>query len=223
MTTGLQGFKPTPETERAMRIRQIFDRTCANIRADTDLSDSGKQRAMAAAYLKCAVSLAEIRAAESDATAARRSALELQVFGIGPGGPMAAADYRDAQDRAEQSTQPKEALRLLDRTTRTGDETLAKAIASHAVEMGWSMVLDQYASTRQSVHDALAELRRIDSETADSAARLARGAIYAPTKPPELKRLTNSMIGTLAATNDYPNATAGSIVTARSGQSVLGR
>jgi hypothetical protein len=221
MTSGLQGFRPTPETESAMRIRQTFDKTCAGIRADDDLSDFGKQRAMAAAYLKCAAALGEIRTGESDAIAARRSALELQVFGIGSSNPMAAADYRDAQDRAEQSAQPRDALKLLDRTARTGDETLAKAIASHAAEMGWSTVLDNYATTRPAVRDALAELRQIDSETADTTGQFTRGVIYTPPKPPELQRFTNSMIKTMATANDDPSATAGTI--ARSAQTFLGR
>ena len=91
---------------------------------------------MAAVWLKCRATLAEIRATEINAITARHSFLEGQLFGIDSGGPMAATDYRDAQDRAEQSAQPKDAFKLLDRTTRTQDETLAKAVAAHAVEQG---------------------------------------------------------------------------------------
>jgi hypothetical protein len=223
VTTGLQGFRPTPATQSAMRIRQTFDKTVAGIRTDDDLSDFGKQRAMAAAYLKCADALAEIRTGESDAIAARRTELEQQIFGIGSTDPMAAMDYRDALDTAEKSNQPKDALTKLARITRTKDETLAKAIASHAVEMGWSGVLDAYAADRPAVRDALAELRQIDSETADLTGQFARGVIYSPQKPPELQRFTNSMIKTMATANDDPSATAGSIATARGGQTFLGR
>ena len=209
MTSGLQGFRPTNETQRAMRVRQTFDKTCADIRADPDVSDLGKVKAMAAAWLKCRATLDDIRITETDAIAARRSFLEGQLFGIGSGGPIAAADYRDAQDRAEQSAKPMDALRLLDRTTRTQDETLAKAVAAHAVEQGWSNVLDRYAATRPAARDALAELRRIDTETNSGTSILGRGAIYNPTKPPELARYSDSMIRTLATQNDDPAATAG--------------
>ena len=209
MTSGLQGFQSTEETQRAMRVWQTMDKTCAGIRADPNLSDLGKQRAMAVAYVKCAATLAEIRATETDTIAARRSFLEGKLFGIGSVNPMAAADYRDAQDRAEKSVQPKDALKLLDRTTRTQDETLAKAVAAHAVEQGWSGVLDRYAATRPEAQDALGELRQIDAQTSDSTAIIGRGAIYSPRMPPELARLSNSMIRTLAEQNDDPAATAG--------------
>jgi hypothetical protein len=144
---GLIGFKPTVETQAAMRIRETFTKTCSEIRGDPDLSITGKEKAMSAGYLKCSAALREIRAAETDAIVARRTALELQLFGVGPGGPLASADYRDAQDRAEQCAQPKDALKLLDRVTRTGDETLAKAVAGYAVEQGWTNVLDYYAES----------------------------------------------------------------------------
>ena len=213
MTAGLQGFRPTEDTQRAMRVRQTFDKTCAGIRFDPDLSDTGKAKAMAAAWLKCRATLDEIRATETNAITARRSFLEGQLFGIGSGGPMAATDYRDAQDRAEQSAQPKDAFKLLDRTTRTQDETLAKAVAAHAVEQGWSDVLDRYAATRPAAQDALAELRWIDAETGNATARIGRDAIYNPNKPLELARYSDSMIRTLATQNDDPGATAG--ITAR--------
>ena len=201
-TAGLRGFKPTPETQQGMRIRAAFDKTCATIRANTELSDLGKQRAMAAAWLKTRASLAEIQATETRAVVARRAELELQIFGIGTGGPAAAADYRDAQDRAERCAQPADALRLLNRTTRTGDETLAKAIAGFSVEQGWTGVLDHYASTRPAVRDALAELQQIDHDAADAGSHIARGAIYTPTKPAELQRFSDLMITDLATTND---------------------
>ncbi|MGH3810272.1 MAG: hypothetical protein ACRDRU_27360 [Pseudonocardiaceae bacterium] len=207
-----------------MRVRQTSEKTYAGIRADPNLSDVGKRKAMAAAWLKCSTTLAEIRATETDAVAARRSFLEGQLFGIGSGGPMAAADYRDAQDRAEQSAQPKDAFKLLDRTTRTQDETLAKAVAAHAVEQGWCDVLDRYAATRPAVRDALAELRWIDAEMGSSTARIGRDAIYTPNKPPELARYSDSMIRTLATENDDPAATSG--IAARAGSAfntALGR
>lgn len=68
------------------RLRQAFDETCAGIRSDPDLSDVGKRAAMATAWLKHSATLAEIRATESDAIAARRAALENQLFGCGQGG-----------------------------------------------------------------------------------------------------------------------------------------
>jgi len=46
VTTGLYGFRPTLETRQAMLIRQTFDKTCAGIRADPDLSEVGKEKAM---------------------------------------------------------------------------------------------------------------------------------------------------------------------------------
>lgn len=217
MTSGLQGFRPTPQTERALRLRQAADKTYATIRADPNLSDIGKQKAMAAAWLKSNATLAEIQDAENDDIAARRSALEIQLFGIGPGGPVAAADYRDALDRAEQCTKPKDAFRLLDRVTRTRDETLAKAVAAYAVEQGWSDVLDRYAATRPNVQDTLAELRKIDADASSGTARLGRSAIYNTPKPRELQHLTTPMIQTLATqSGDDLDTTAGVATAARS-------
>jgi hypothetical protein len=83
VTSGLRGFRPTTETQRAMQVRQAFDKTCADIRFDPDLSGTGKVTAMAAAWFQCKATLDEIRATEADAIAARRSLFEGQLFGRG--------------------------------------------------------------------------------------------------------------------------------------------
>jgi hypothetical protein len=61
----------------------VFDKTCADIRFDPDLSATGKVKAMAAAWFSCKATLDEIRATETDAIAARRSFLESHLFGRG--------------------------------------------------------------------------------------------------------------------------------------------
>lgn len=210
---GLAGFTPTPETQRAMQIRQKLDKTCSAIRNDPRLTELSKQQDMAAAWLECKAALAEIRAAETDAIAARRSKLEGQLFGVGSASPMAAADYRDAQDRAERCKDQRDALRLLDRTTITHDETLAKAIASYAVEQNWSEVLNAYAATRPAAQEALAELRAIDTLTSDSTQQIGRGAIYSPMIPRELQHLTPAMISELAVQRDEGVATNAALKT----------
>lgn len=210
---GLKGFRPSPETNRATKIRQQFDQTCAHIRADPDRSAEGKRKAMAAAWLQVTHALNEIRVAEEDAITARRARLQRQLFGVADD-PMSRADYRAAQDTAEQAAADKGVkgvARLLDRAlTRTFDTSLAKACAAIAVErgLGWEHIISSYVAARPADRDALAELRDIDNQAADTHNRISRQAVYQPRKPPELARLGAAQIAALAAANDDPAATA---------------
>ena len=57
---------------------------------------------------------------------------------------MSAADYRDALDRAERCEDDASARQLFERAQRTGDITLAKALATVGVEKGWTGITSEF-------------------------------------------------------------------------------
>lgn len=207
--------EPTIDNIRERLARELD--TIANRR---EWSPHARQVAAAAAWAR-AQDAAQTLAQNSVKTVAnRRLALERKIFGnTSNSDAQTAMSRRDAQDRAEQIDNPAEALRLLQRAERAGDELLCQAIASRAGDFAatqvdantpggksWSTVLDAYAQTRPDVAEALQEMTALP--TIDRPSRTLRslgdqlrhsGEYLVPT-PTQLTGMDEHRIRALAAT-----------------------
>jgi hypothetical protein len=178
-----------------------YGKQLERVRRDPNLSDVGKQRAMAKLYVQTRDDVAMMREAADRAYRTRYSQLESVAFGIHAqsSDPSAAISLRDALDRAAQVANPDEARQLLNRAVVTGDETLARAIALTAYsnqgpqDLGdhWAAVYDHYRQAqpaqRQKVLDELDTLRQADSKQARFADALSTGV----SRPTELANVGN--------------------------------
>jgi hypothetical protein len=123
---------PDEVAEQAAGIQENYNSQVTKIKADRDLSDEGKVKLLAKAYVQTADTMAELQqsyeAREAKETEDRNRAL----FGADSVRGADAVLLRDASDRAAQLGSGHEALAALQRAELTGDEVLVRAIAAHA-------------------------------------------------------------------------------------------
>ncbi len=77
-------------------------------------------------------------------------------------GDAATLSLRDAQQRVASLKTPAQVLMLLATAERTGDDTLACAVAAYAWDRSWTQVLDAYAAERPGVLEKFHELDSLD-------------------------------------------------------------
>lgn len=201
------------------QVHAQLDKELRDIAAQRAWSDHAKQVATAAAWTRAQDAAQALSEARVKAIADRRRTLERKAFGH-PGNVdgQTALSRRDAADRAAMIEDPAEALTLLKRCGRSGDEHLAQAIAAHAMdyastsvdantprEKRWSTVVESYAAERPEVAEVLQEMS--DLPLVDNDRRTSRGVqdrfahaghFLVPT-PSSLSRMDEHKIRTLAA------------------------
>ncbi|WP_030543103.1 hypothetical protein [Streptomyces albus] len=168
------------------------------IEARRELSDQAKRVAIARAYREARdhITAAGQQAIEQIET--QRRTLTRRAFGQeGTADPTAAISRRDADTRAAQLEKPAEAARLLARAERNGDEHLARAIAAHAAELGWSDVLGEYVGSRPDTADTITQLRQLP-DTSDPSFKLQHAMTYSVAQPPQLGGMHDYSIDALA-------------------------
>ncbi len=167
----------TPERDQALRAQQRYVDTLNRIRNDRDLTDEARRRHAAEVWTATRKELDGLQAKERERLTKREQELERRLFGLAAGGldASAAISARDAQDRASRLSRPDEAAALLARAERNGDQTLAKAVAHHAllqsreamtrdVEHAWDGVVGAFLDARphmETVVDELAQIERL--------------------------------------------------------------
>lgn len=162
------------------RIQNAYATNVKQVQADADLSPQGKGRRLAVLQHRAQTRIAEIRKNADGTAAARRTALERQMFGIHdiPDDISAAISYRDAQDRVAEIKTGAEAQLMMRRAIRSGDGLLARALFDRGWELagdrllgsGWGEVVNAYVSQmRPDLADAVNELAAL--QTADTRGR----------------------------------------------------
>jgi len=195
---------PTAVWDRpADTVRDGLNRQIERIRGHSELSTDALLSLVSAAYLKGKAQLDGMNTNNPAQVAAQVAAVKRAAFGIDDlltGASQAdkatmAMSFRDAQQRAAQTTTSSEAQTLLDVANQSGDELLARAVGNHAIaslDMGDTAqaYLDQHPAQAQAVQ-ALADLQQ----------PLSMAALFefVCPLPPELSNLTEYAIADLAA------------------------
>ncbi len=106
--------------------------------------------------------MTRLQQGEQQANARRRRHLERKLFGVRDSSDTASLSLRDAHQRASLAKTPRQALTLLSTAERSGDSVLARAVAAHAWDPGWTGVLDTYASERSGVLNDFQQLDELE-------------------------------------------------------------
>jgi hypothetical protein len=171
-------FMQTPPATLAATsaIREDLNALTDKIRCRADLAPDAVQCLLARAYLKAKSDMDALNTSSTASADARRRALTAQVWGVDDiatnavDRAAAAVSYRDAQDRAGSLENPHDAANLLTAAERSGDELLARAVASQADTMSWDDVAGEYFATRPAKAAANAELHRLTPNIANMSA-----------------------------------------------------
>lgn len=200
-------------TDRLGQADAIRENHAANIdrlRNRQDLSVDAKRTGMARVHLKAKAQMAELEAKATGEQAGRKAQLTSKVFGLtdvagtrGLDQATASVSYRDAQDRAAAIKNMSEALALLARAERSGDELLARAVAGHAYDIGMQGVVDTYLATRPDKAQALAELQQLDSNGGVFGAARNMFA-WVLSVPPELAGIPDRHLAVMADNQNMP-------------------
>jgi hypothetical protein len=125
----------TPAVQAAQRD---FDK----IRSNPNLTDAGKQQAIAKRYLTAKALVDQQTEAITSREAMTAEAAEVRVFSVRTLlGDQASLmiSARDAADRVADMIDPQALATLLERAQRSGDEVLARAIIQRTIEIGPSV------------------------------------------------------------------------------------
>ncbi len=175
--------------ERALEVQADFAAQLKQIRCDTSLSDDGKRSAIADAFTRSRDKLQRLHERAQQESGRRRRELERRLFGLHATSDTATLSYRDAQERVSRVKRLDEALNLLQRADRSGDEVLARAVAAHAWDRAWTRVLDRYAAERPGVLDQLQELDELERSSVrqSTGGRMISGMAHRLSVPAELR------------------------------------
>ena len=133
-----------PQHSQAMLIVADANENIARIRARTDLVPEAKAQRIARVFLDATGKLDPLRAEyEADETN-RLARLERKAFALPLNDTMAAASYRDALDRFGRlrdepgENAEEQAMVIIDRAARAGDELAVRAAANVGFDRQWT-------------------------------------------------------------------------------------
>ncbi len=191
--------------ERAAALQQAHSQRAEQVRNRSELTSSAKVGMLARNHAEAKAAMADLaQQAAADAATTRRASMA-KAFGVAgvPGDPASLAiSMRDAMDRAAALTSGRDAVALLDRAATSGDEVLARAVASHSfaqatapgisgLDDDWSTVVNTFADTRPTAADAIRTL--IDLNRPDP------GWTFVVPSPPELHGIPSGQLDSLVA------------------------
>lgn len=195
---------PTAVWDRpADTVRDGLNQQIERIRGHSELSTDALLSLVADAYLKGKAQLDGMNTNNPAQIAAQVAAVKRQAFGIDDllaGSSQAdratmAMSFRDAQQRAAQTTTSSEAQTLLDVANQSGDELLARAVGNHALSsMDMGDVAEAYLDAHPAQAQALDELQQLQKPA--SAATMFE---FVAPKPPELSGMSDGQIVAYAA------------------------
>lgn len=175
--------------QRAAELGAEYHKNLERIRQDRELSDAGRARRIALLHHRHASEMRALREQHDRLLGEERQRLQRKAFGAPiPAGATpserqaAEAGYRDALERAERAENEKDALRILDRAHRTGDPTMARAVAAIASERGWTHALSTYAGAFDA--GVVSELAELESALADPQQKFAASMTFSTAGTP---------------------------------------
>jgi len=133
-----------PQHTKAMQIVADANENIARIRARTDLLAEAKAQRIADVYVAAIGKLDPLRAEYEAGETTRLARLQRRAFALPLDDSMAAASYRDALDRFGRlrdepgENAEEQALAIVERSARAGDELAIRAAANVGFDRQWT-------------------------------------------------------------------------------------
>jgi hypothetical protein len=147
----------------AGELAEHFSQVHAQVEADPNLSLKGKREQLEPLHIEVTEQITALRNREKAAVKTAKESIERRVFGISPSAsndPAKVVSFRDAQARARELEDSRDAEDIYESALRSGDNILASAILEKALVRGWSKIKDDYltrhAGTRNDLDDLAA-------------------------------------------------------------------
>ncbi|GGH44963.1 hypothetical protein [Microbacterium album] len=170
--------------DEAATIRANLAKTIAQIRADAYASDLAKRERTGEAHREARASIDALRAREEQLLHTRARDLGKRLTGAVGDDPSQLVALRDAQDRADRIEDEREAERLMERATLSGDRTLALALAQRATQKGWVETYESFKREYPKDARTATDLAEINHMQTSREHKLAASAAYSlPSTP----------------------------------------
>lgn len=197
--------------DAAAAVKSQFAQEVLEIGADLDLTDDGRRRKMAKAWVEASSKVAKLRADHSKEVDGDREAVERRVhqpggFGYTTSPSDKAAvmmSFRDAVDRVERAGRD-EWMSLLEKAHRAQDDVLTRAIVSAAVEAGDLDVLNAHIEHHPDEEDDLRKARSYRTRTESFAEQMTLRGVAVPPLLTQAGFHTADQISELASSSSAP-------------------
>jgi hypothetical protein len=184
----------SPQHAKAMQIVADAKENIARIRARTDLVPEAKAQQIADVYLSATGKLDPLRADYEAGETNRLARLQRKAFALPLDDSMAAASYRDALDRfgrlQDEDRGPnaeEQALIIINRAARAGDELAIRVAANVGFDRHWTKATARACELVPAIAEhvqALAEARRSRVHR-----RFRDDAVFGLAQPDELRHV----------------------------------
>jgi|GEM_PF-3296318 len=146
--------------DRAFTTRSAADSEAQDVRNNSDLSQTGRLRALAELTAVTNDRLDGLKARYLEGFEADRKEAIERATRVALGHPAGTDEIskRDAMARAAALTSDDEASALMTSALRINDGTLAREIASTAIDRRWPNAVDLYSDAKPSINDSLSLL-----------------------------------------------------------------
>lgn len=195
----------TDLTDQASIARQHLRGRLESVRNDPRLSEDGKRAEIAAAWLTFQQQSAQLRALDEQQRAAEIQRLEGRIFRPDGSGVTAAEraarqmSFRDALRDAEQLPDDEAGTRRMHTALRSGDDDLARAVLSVALDRGWPDTANRYLETHTVLQNDLERLWDLRREQTDMRSLVSRELrLSSEQRPPELSAFRDDQLEQVA-------------------------
>ena len=157
----LDAFSTEINTLREAASTQIrtFQNDREAVKTNPNLSATGKQQVLDESRANVKAELAKLSQQEEAAIAKKLDSLEQSLHTrLGDSGADLIAIH-DAEERADNLDEQRDAVRAIKRAIRSNDRPLAYAVIRRANEMGWTEAIDTAAEAYPDAGEALRDIR----------------------------------------------------------------
>lgn len=198
--------------DNAETVRTLFKKQADSVRSDNTRTGMGKKSLIAGALRVAQQKLKQLQEEEAAAITNARFNLEREVFGTTVTDPSGILAYRDAQARADELTinDHDKAQTMLHNAALSADHTLASAILSRSLTLGWTDLIDNYKQRNEKQGTKLDDLLKLDRWNKEDEESLnGRFGAYFIGTPDELRGTHEAEINRLAKADGSPAVVTG--------------
>lgn len=170
--------KSTSYQERAKALKDQFQKDREAINANDRLSQEAKLEDRAKLHGELKQALQDLREAEERDLRDYVRGIEAELFRSQPNDASSVLLRRDARDRARKLETLNDALSIMQEAIRTGDESMAFAVADRARANVWPAVLDAYKEGYPEQADTAMALSEAEGLTSGPAYNVATSIAY---------------------------------------------
>lgn len=161
----------------ASQIRAAHSALRGSVQNNKSLSQQGMQEQIKDSKARADARISQLQAEELRLINEKLESSQRVLFGTSISSTDIIAE-RDAQDRADKLDNEAEALRLIERTVRSGDRSLTNAILRRALDAGWPNVVDEVGKSHPASADVVNDISALNNSLNDIRHVLSRSMAY---------------------------------------------